>query len=91
MSGADRRGFDWKEIASVLHTAGGSSRMTFWREVRRLRTKNVERHPRTMFHKEESDSDNVKPDKLPDKHGEKLLSTVFLSLRRRDDKRRRKL
>lgn len=91
MSGADRRGFDWKEIAGVLHMAGASSRVTFWREVQRLNARNIDSQTRTILHKEGSDSDNVKPDKLPDKRGEKLLSTVFLSLRRRRDKRRRKL
>lgn len=75
----------------MLHIAGVSARVTFGREVQRLRARNVDRQPRTILHKEGSDSDSVKPDKLPDKRGEKLLSTVFLSLRRRGDKRRRKL
>jgi hypothetical protein len=75
----------------VLHIAGVSSRVTFWREVQRLRAKNVDRGARTILHNAGSDSESVKPDKLPDKHGEKLLSTAFLSLRRRGDKRRRKL
>lgn len=91
MSGADRRGFDWKEIAGVLHVAGVSARVTFGREVQRLSAKNVDRQPRTILQKEGSDSDNMKPDKFPDKRGEKFLSTVFPSLRRRRDKRRRKL
>jgi hypothetical protein len=88
MSGADRRGFDWKEIAGVLHIAGVSSRVTFWRAVQRLSTKNVDRQPHTIV---QEDSHNVKPEKLPSKRGEKLPSTVFLSLRRRRDKRRGKL
>jgi hypothetical protein len=91
MSGADSRGFDWKEIAGVLHIAGVSSRVTFWREVQRLGARNVDREPRTILHNAGSDSDSVKPDKLPAKRGEKLFSTAFLSLRRRGGKRRKKL
>ena len=91
MSGADRRGFDWKEIAGVLHIAGVSSRVTFGREVQRLSATNIDRQPHTIVQKEGSDSDNVKPEELSNKRGEELLSTVFLSLRRRRDKRRRKL
>jgi len=64
MSGADRRGFDWKEIAGVLHISGVSSCVTFWREVQRLTAKNVDGEPRTIPHKEGSDSDSVKPDEL---------------------------
>lgn len=91
MSGADRRGFDWKEIAGVLHIAGVLAREAFGREVQRLGARSVDRQPRTTLQKKESDSDNVKPGKLPDKRGEKLLSTVFLRLRRRSNKRRKKL
>ena len=90
MSGADRRGFDWKEIAGVLHIAGVSSRVAFWREVQRLSIKNIDRQPRTIQN-ERTDSDSVKPDKLPGKRGEEILSTVFLNLRRRGNKRRKKL
>jgi len=60
MSGADCRGFDWKEIAEVLHIAGVSSRMTFLQEIRGL-----------MVHEEESNSDRVKPDRLPDERTRK--------------------
>jgi hypothetical protein len=79
MSGANHRGFDWKEIAEVLHIAGVSSRLTFLREIRGL-----------MVHKEESDSDSVKPGELPDKRGEKLLLNVVASLPRLGTKRTRK-
>jgi hypothetical protein len=91
MSGADSRGFDWKEIAGVLHIAGVSSRVTFWRAVQRLSTENVDRERPTIVQKEGADSHNVKPEKLPSKRGEKLLSTGLLSLPRRRDKRRGKL
>jgi hypothetical protein len=79
MSGADRRGFDWKEIAEVLQIAGVSSRVTFLQEIRGL-----------MVHKEESNSDGVKPDKLPDERGEKLFLNVGASLRRQADESSRK-
>jgi hypothetical protein len=91
MSGADGRGFDWKEIAGVLHIAGVSSGVTFEREVQSLGAKNIDRQPHTIVQTEGSDSDNVKPEKLPSKRGEQLLSTACLSLRRRRDKRGRKL
>jgi len=77
MSSADRRRFDWKEIAEVLHIAGVPSGVTFWREVQRLKVKSVDRQPRMMFHKEGSDSDRVKPDELFGKRGEKLPSSFF--------------
>jgi hypothetical protein len=63
MSGADRRGFDWKEIAEVLHFSGVSARVTFWREVQRLRAKPVDSQPRAIIHQQESDSVRVKLDK----------------------------
>jgi hypothetical protein len=78
MSAADRRGFDWKEIAGVLHIAGVSSRVTFLRRIQGL-----------MVHREESDSDKVKPHELLDKRGEKPFLNVVASLRRQSDKRRR--
>jgi hypothetical protein len=53
--------------------------VTFWREVQGFSGKG------------ESESDSVKPNKLPGKPDEKLLSTMSLSLRRQRDKRRRKL
>jgi hypothetical protein len=33
MFGAHRRGFDWKEIAKVLHVTRAVARATFWREI----------------------------------------------------------
>ena len=63
MSGADRRGFDWKEIAEVLYISGVSARVIFWREVQRLRDKTLDSQPRAMIHQQESDSVRVKLDK----------------------------
>jgi hypothetical protein len=63
MAGADRRGFDWKEIAEVLHISGVSARMIFWREVQRLRAKPVDSQPRVIIRQQESGSVRVKLDK----------------------------
>jgi hypothetical protein len=63
MSRVDRRGFDWKEIAGVLHISGVSPRVIFWREVQRLRDKTLDSQPRAMIHQQESDSVRVKLDK----------------------------
>jgi len=63
MSGVDHRGFDWKEIAEVLHISGVSARATFSREVQRLRAKTVDTPPRAIIHQQESDSVGVKLDK----------------------------
>jgi len=63
MSGVDRKGFDWKEIAEVLHISGASARVTFSREVQRLRAKPVDSQPRPTIHRQESDSVRVKLDK----------------------------
>jgi DNA-directed RNA polymerase specialized sigma24 family protein len=38
------RGFDWKEIAGVLHMTDTAARTAFWREVRRARSKSVRRN-----------------------------------------------
>ena len=36
MYGADGRGFDWKEIAEVLHITRVMDRSTFWRQIKKL-------------------------------------------------------
>jgi|CZKY01.1.fsa_nt_gi hypothetical protein len=36
MFGTHRRGFDWKEIAEVLHITRAVARATFWRENQTL-------------------------------------------------------
>jgi hypothetical protein len=63
MSRVDHRGFDWKEIAEVLHISGVSARVIFWREVQCLRSETADRQPRATIHQQESDSVRVKLDK----------------------------
>ena len=41
MLGANRSGFDWKEIAEVLRVTA-TAPTTFWRELRRSRSKKAE-------------------------------------------------
>ena len=41
MLGLRARGFDWKEIAGVLHMTDTAARTAFWREVRRARLKGL--------------------------------------------------
>ncbi len=45
MFGTHRRGFDWKEIAEVLHMTRTVARATFWREIRHSRSKKDEARP----------------------------------------------
>jgi hypothetical protein len=45
MLGLRMRGFDWKEIAGVLHMTDTAARTAFWREVRRARLKNLAKNP----------------------------------------------
>jgi len=63
MFGAHRRGFDWKEIAEVLHITRAVARATFWREIKRSRSKSVEAQPPAIVIQGESDSDTLKPGK----------------------------
>jgi len=60
MFGTHRRGFDWKEIAEVLHITRAVSRATFWREIKRSRSKGVEAQPPAIVSQGESDSDTLK-------------------------------
>jgi len=60
MFGAHRRGFDWKEIAKVLHLTRAVARATFWREIKRSRPKSVEAQPPASVTQDESDSDALK-------------------------------
>ena len=39
------RGFEWKEIAGVLHMTDTAARAASWREVRRARSKRWEKNP----------------------------------------------
>jgi len=36
MDSADRRGFDWKEIAEVLHLTRAMDRSIFWSKIKKL-------------------------------------------------------
>jgi hypothetical protein len=89
MSGTDRRGFDWKEIAETLHVTGVTAHVTFWREVQRLRSKSVDRRLPAIAHREESESDGENPDRLPGMRGQELLSNVLVGLPRQGDKPRK--
>jgi hypothetical protein len=60
MFGTHRRGFDWKEIAKVLHLTRAVARATFWSEIRRSRSKSVAAQPPANVIREESDSDAPK-------------------------------
>jgi hypothetical protein len=46
MLGLRMRGFDWKEIAGVLHMTDTAARTAFWREVRRARLKGLGKNPK---------------------------------------------
>jgi len=46
MLGLRARGFDWKEIAGVLHMTDTAARTAFWREVRRARLKGLQKDPK---------------------------------------------
>jgi hypothetical protein len=60
MFGTYHRGFDWKEIAEVLHITRAVARATFWREINRSRSKSVEAQPPATVIQGESDSDTLK-------------------------------
>jgi DNA-directed RNA polymerase specialized sigma24 family protein len=40
MFGLRSRGFDWNEIANVLHMTETAARKAFWREIKRVRSEN---------------------------------------------------
>lgn len=60
MLGAHSRGFDWKEIAEVLHITRAAARAKFWREIKSSRSKNVKAQPPATVIQDESDSDQAK-------------------------------
>ena len=60
MFGAHRRGFDWKEIADVLHMTRAVTRAPFWREIKRPRSKKVEARPPATVSQEERGPDTLK-------------------------------
>jgi hypothetical protein len=60
MYGADRRGFDWKEVAKVLRMTRAAVRLTFWREIKRSRSKSIEAQAPAIVSRDETDSDTLK-------------------------------
>jgi hypothetical protein len=60
MFGAHRRGFDWKEIAEVLHMTRAVARAPFWREIKRSRAKKVAARPPATVGQEARDPDTLK-------------------------------
>jgi len=55
MYGADRRGFEWKEVAKVLRMTRAAARLTLWREIRRSRTKSIEAQAPAIISRDETD------------------------------------
>lgn len=60
MLGAHRRGFDWKEIAEVLHMTRAVTRSTFWLEIKRTKSKKVEAQCDGTASQRERDPDTPK-------------------------------
>ena len=60
MLGPHSRGFDWKEIAEALHITRAAARATFWREIKRSRSKSVKAQPPATVIHDENDSDQAK-------------------------------
>ena len=63
MLAARSRGFNWKEIAKVLRITRDAASATFWREIKRPRTKSVAAQPPATVIQDESDPNNLKPGK----------------------------
>ena len=59
MVGANRSGFDWKEIAEVLRVTAAAP-APFWRELRRARSKEVETRSRATVIEGECELDTRK-------------------------------
>jgi hypothetical protein len=59
MTGTDRRGFDWNEIAEALHMTRAVAQATFWREIKRLRLKEVKAPSPTLVVEEKRDSESL--------------------------------
>ncbi len=60
MFDAHRKGFAWKEIAKVLQMTRAVARATFWREIKRSRSKSVAAQPSAIVIQDENDSDILK-------------------------------
>ncbi len=82
MFGAHRRGFAWKEVVAVLHMTRAVARGTFWREIKRSRSKKGESPPPAIVIQGETDSDTLKRSKRRehlDERGGDRLSSRFVS------------
>jgi len=63
MLGARNRGFDWREIAKVLRITRGAAGATFWREIKRPRSKGIDVQPSAIGGQNETDLDALKSGK----------------------------
>ena len=57
MSGTHRKGFTWKEVAEVLRITRTVTRVSFWSEIRRSRSKKEKAQPSAMAIQEERGPD----------------------------------
>jgi len=60
MSGGRRRGFDWEEVAEVLHMSRAVAQATFRREIKRPRSKGGKVQSPAIVTPGERDSDSTK-------------------------------
>jgi hypothetical protein len=60
MYGEHRTGFDWNEVAKVLRMTRAAARLTFWREIKRSRSKSIEARAPAIDSRNETDSDTLK-------------------------------
>ena len=63
MLGARSRGFDWREIAKVLRITRDAASATFWREIKRPRSKGIDVQPPATGGQNETNLDTLKPGK----------------------------
>jgi hypothetical protein len=61
MLGARSRGFDWREIAKVLRITRDAASATFWREIKRPRSKGIEIQSPATGGQNETEPDTLKP------------------------------
>jgi hypothetical protein len=63
MLGTRSRGFDWREVAKVLRITRDAASTTFWREIKRRRSKGIEIQPPATVGQNETEPDILKPGK----------------------------
>ena len=61
MLGARSRGFDWREIAKGLRITRDAASATFWREIKRPRSKGIEVQSPATEGQNETEPDTMKP------------------------------